>query len=67
MTDDEYNKFEDAILNGSDPKVASSRTVKEPPQGFKDYLAENSDRISGWKSTPYFIADNPQYVEGILK
>lgn len=38
------------------------------PQGFKDYIANNEERIkvAEKKGTlPYFIKDNPQYVEKV--
>lgn len=38
------------------------------PQGFKDYIANNAERIkvAEKKGTlPYFIKDNPQYVEKV--
>jgi len=61
LSDAEYNRAEDAILNGDDipdPEGA----ITEPHTGFTSFINKNSERIKGWKSKPYFITDNPQYV-----
>ena len=63
MTDAEYDKLEDAILAGEDPNVVSKTTVEDPPEGFTDFLRVNRDRINGWNSTPYWVKDNPEFVQ----
>ncbi len=41
-------------------------TITEPPEQFKRWLADNSDRLAGAAkrgTTPYFIANNAKYTE----
>lgn len=48
-----------AALNGTESKkYVSKETVTEMPQGFKDWVAENTAKQANWNSTPYFIRDN---------
>lgn len=40
-------------------------TITEPPEQFKRWMADNSDRLAGAaqrRTTPYFIANNAKYV-----
>jgi hypothetical protein len=62
MNDEEYDKLEDAILFG-DGEVEASNQVEKLPASFTKYMKENGDRIAGYKNEPYFIRDNPQYVD----
>jgi predicted ABC-type ATPase len=56
MSDEEYNKYEDALLAGEElPKV---KGITEPPKGFIDYVEKNRERIESYKSTPYWYRDN---------
>lgn len=32
--------------------------IKNMPDGFTNWISDNTERVSGWKSTPYFIRDN---------
>lgn len=32
--------------------------VTEVPDGFKNWISENSTRVSGWRSAPYWVQDN---------
>lgn len=43
----------------------SKNTVTEPPQGFKDWVKENSERLEKSKSLPYFVRDNKEYFEDV--
>lgn len=48
-----------AALYGTEYKKRQSKNVvTDVPDGFKEWVAENADAVSGWKSTPYFIRDN---------
>jgi len=60
MSDDEYDKFEDAILDGVDPR--SIKQISKPPVGFRNYVSKNAKWIKGWKSKPYWVKDNPDFV-----
>lgn len=55
---DELNELK-AAINGDEYKKFTSRNeVTDVPQGFKDWVNDNAERIKGWKSVPYFIKDN---------
>lgn len=40
-----------------------SGKVEEMPSAFRDWVSENHDRIANAKSMPYFLKDNPQFLE----
>lgn len=50
--------------NGRGVPPKSVNEVTEPPQGFKDYVANMENSIQP-KSTPYFIKDNIAYVASL--
>ena len=52
------------ILAGEPVSEGSVNTVSEVPQRFNDWVADNKERAKGWSSMPYFIRQNPQYVQG---
>lgn len=58
ISDHEYDKYEDALLEGKNPRIKSANQVGDVPAGFKDFVAENKDRIKGWKNPPYWVKDN---------
>lgn len=62
VSDADYDKIEDAILDGTDPDLSKMGQVTKPPAGFTDYFKNNRERINGWASKPYWIKDNPQYI-----
>lgn len=41
----------------------SKNEVKDVPTTFKDWVCDNKDRIERAKSKPYFVLQNPNYVE----
>ena len=49
------------ILRGEPLDSESVNRVNDVPQAFKDWLADNDDRLQRAKSVPYFLADNPKY------
>lgn len=58
-TDEEINKLQEQILNGGDiSRFKSKNEVTDVPGPFKEWVINNADRATGWKSTPYFIRDN---------
>jgi hypothetical protein len=63
MNDDEYDKFEDAILDGVD--VGEIKQISKVPVGFRNYVAKNAERIAGWNNKPYWVKDNPQFINEI--
>jgi len=67
MTDDEYEKYEDSILNGDKINIKSENSVDDVSQTFKNYVNQHKKEINGFGSTPYWVKDNPQYTRSILK
>jgi hypothetical protein len=58
-TQDEMKEHIQSILQGTEQEtVQSVNTVKEVPEGFKNWVEKNSDRVSGWNSQPYWVQDN---------
>lgn len=52
------------ILNGEPTDGESVNRVDSVPEAFNSWIANNKERAKGWSSMPYFVRDNPQYVEG---
>jgi hypothetical protein len=61
-SDDDFEKMEDELLAGDDITTEPKGSINAPPASFVKYLSENKKRISGWKNTPYFIKDNPEFM-----
>lgn len=62
-SDEEINKLQQTILNGGDiSRFRSKNEVTDVSGGFKEWVINNADRATGWKSTPYFIRDN--FIDG---
>jgi hypothetical protein len=57
-TEEELDADFEARLAGEEPDTESVNTVHDVPQGFKDWIDKNGDRIKSAKSLPYFIKDN---------
>jgi|GEM_PF-356821 len=58
-TEAEYDRMEEQLLSGKGiTPIEGRNAVKEPPNGFKDWIDRNKARASGWRSQPYFIRDN---------
>lgn len=60
-TDEEIARDTQKILNGEKTDSESVNRVNDVPQGFKDWLSENDDRLQRATNVPYFLADNPKY------
>lgn len=63
LSDEEYDKLEDQILNGKPIKIPSNQLVKQPPAAFGKYVQDNKDMLAGLKNKPYWMSDNAQYVK----
>jgi hypothetical protein len=50
------------MLRGEEPGAESVNEVKDVPEGFKKWIAENKERIEKAKSLPYFLQDNSAYL-----
>jgi hypothetical protein len=66
MSDEEYSKLEDQILDG-EPITETGNQVQDIPATAKAWLERKSEMIKGLSSTPYFIKDNIDYVKPYLK
>lgn len=60
------DEFMDYVLsmdeNGQSSYKFSGQVEDVPPQ-FKEWVSENEERAVNAKSLPYFIKDNPQYIQ----
>lgn len=55
---EQFDKYEDAVLNGNADNFEFTGVVNEIPENAKTWYAENKERIRKYKSVPYFLADN---------
>lgn len=53
------------IMNGEEPipPEESENYVGDVPKRFNEWIEENRERAKGWQTMPYFVRDNPQYVD----
>lgn len=54
-----------AYLRGEKPMNA--KQITEYPQNFIDHVKDNYERYSNYKSTPFWIADNTNVINTIMK
>ncbi len=65
MTDEELKARRKALLNGEEPpKIKSKNEVTGIPARFDEWIADNKERAKGWSSMPYFVRQNPKYIQG---
>ena len=57
-TDEEIAEDTRRILRGEPLDSESENAVTEPPEGFKDWMEKNEERMEKAKSLPNFIRDN---------
>lgn len=67
MSDEEYNRLEDQILNGQPITVSGANVVQHPPAEFGNYIKENKAMLDRMKNKPYWMRDNPDYVQSAVK
>lgn len=58
FNEDEFNELKAALYGTEYKRYQSSNEVKDVPDAFKEWIAENAEKQKRWKSTPYFIRDN---------
>lgn len=63
-TEEEVDEDVQRILRGEEPlpPSESENVVEAVPDGFNTWIEDNSERTARARQLPYFIADNPQYV-----
>lgn len=66
ISDEEYDKFEDAILAGEGIEIEVDY-VKAIPERAKKWIEANAERINGWSSKPYWVTDNKKVTAPLLK
>ena len=65
-SDEEQDDEDLAILRGEEPeKKESENTVKDVPEGFKQWVSENKERLEKSDSLPYFVRDNKEYFSEV--
>lgn len=56
-----------AILKGEDVSDWHFKgEINEPHKGFQKWIGENQERIENARSLPYWMKDNPKYVNGTM-
>lgn len=63
LANDEQNKNLVAEILGVKKTKTRLKYVDEMPEGFKEYYANNAERIAGWKNKPYWLRDNPEWID----
>ena len=63
-TQEEIDRDTQRILNGETVNGESVNKVDKVPDVFTNWVEKNKERAKGWSSMPYFIRDNPQYIQG---
>jgi predicted ABC-type ATPase len=63
MSNEEYDKVEDAILAGKNADIVSEGLVTRPPKAFDDYMKANAEKIAGYKNKPYWVRDNQKFLD----
>lgn len=66
---DAYNKL---VARGEDTPEAIAKLQKkvrvtDVPQGFKDWVSTNAERVEAWKNRPFWWKDNQGVIDGVLK
>lgn len=61
----EFEKQQKAIKQGK--KYTPSKQIKTVPNNFKQWVRENSQRITTAKQLPYFLRDNKKFWEKEIK
>lgn len=64
---EEMQADNELILQGGEPSEGSVNTVTDVPQGFKDWIENNTSRIVRANQLPYFMTDNAKYVSSIMQ
>lgn len=59
---EEFDKYEDAVLNGTEAEHMFSNRVTDVPEGYKAWMLENREKIENGSLKPFWIYDN--YMDG---
>lgn len=62
VSEDEMAKVTEEFMEGR-TYVPKGEPILDTPPAFKQWVADNSDRIRNASSLPYWIKDNPQFLD----
>jgi hypothetical protein len=60
----ELSDLRSALYGTEYRKLSSKNVVTDLPEGFKEWMAENSTNQANWRSAPYFVRDN--FINGTI-
>ncbi|PSR54165.1 hypothetical protein AHMF7605_11850 [Adhaeribacter arboris] len=60
---EQYDKYEDALLVGEADKFKFEGRIKDVSPAFKAYVAENREKMEGWKQLPNWMVENKRFVK----
>ncbi|MCD8282806.1 MAG: hypothetical protein LUC22_06105 [Prevotella sp.] len=66
-TEKEIERDNERILNGEEPSLESMNTVNTVPEEYVAWVQYNKDRIQNARTLPYFLKDNPAYMDAAMK
>ncbi len=64
VSEDEMAKVSEEFMKGNE-YIPKGKKITDTPQGFKDWVAANQQRIVGARTLPYWVKDNPLYVDAV--
>lgn len=65
MNNEQFAQYQKLVISGNDTPEAVSKIAKritDIPESAQTYLKDNAEKISNLKNTPYFWANNLQYM-----
>ena len=62
VSEDEMVKVSEEFLKGNE-YTPKGKKITDTPQSFKNWVSANQQRILNAKSLPYWVKDNPLYVD----
>lgn len=63
-TAEEMAADNERIMKGEPLDGDSVNKVTSVPAAFDQWIADNKERAKGWSSMPYFVQQNPKYIQG---
>lgn len=67
LTPEEFERMNEQLLLGEEiGDVASVNRVEQPPAGWFDWLERNQSQLSRAKNKPYFVLDNPLFMQPLV-
>ena len=64
-TPEDYDKYEDAIMNGTSDQYTFKDQDKGVPNQFKAYIKDNPERMANWKQKPDWVTDNKSFTKDL--